>query len=34
VLAPAALQRIGDYIGQDMRFDSFEEAAQFIRDVP
>lgn len=33
VLAPAALQRIGDYIGQDMRFDSFEEAAQFIRDV-
>lgn len=33
VLAPAALQRIGDYIGQDMRFDSFEEAAKFIRDV-
>jgi len=33
VLAPAALQRIGDYIGQDMRFDSFAEAAQFIRDV-
>lgn len=33
VLAPAALQRIGDYIGQDMRFDTFEEAAQFIRDV-
>ncbi|WP_348698612.1 alpha/beta hydrolase [Duganella fentianensis] len=33
VLAPAALQRIGDYIGQDMRFDTFEDAAQFIRDV-
>ncbi|MYN45509.1 alpha/beta fold hydrolase [Pseudoduganella sp. FT93W] len=33
VLAPAALQRIGDYIGQDMRFDTYEEAAQFIRDV-
>jgi pimeloyl-ACP methyl ester carboxylesterase len=33
VLAPAALQRIGDYIGQDLRFDSFEAGAQFIRDV-
>jgi pimeloyl-ACP methyl ester carboxylesterase len=33
VLAPAALQRIGDYIGQDLRFDSFEGGAQFIRDV-
>ncbi|MYM96800.1 alpha/beta fold hydrolase [Duganella vulcania] len=33
VLAPAALQRIGDYIGQDLRFDTFDEAAKFIRDV-
>ena len=33
VLAPLALQRIGDYIGQDMRFDSFAAGAQFIRDV-
>ena len=33
VLAPAAMQRIGDYIGQDLRFDTFEMAAQFIRDV-
>ncbi|WP_176649856.1 alpha/beta fold hydrolase [Duganella sp. SG902] len=33
VLAPQALQRIGDYIGQDLRFDSFEDGAKFIRDV-
>ncbi|MET0267908.1 MAG: alpha/beta hydrolase [Duganella sp.] len=33
VLQPAALQRIGDYIGQDMRFATFDEGAQFIRDV-
>ena len=33
VLAPIALQRIGDYIGQDLRFDTFDEAAKFIRDV-
>ncbi|GJJ04131.1 alpha/beta hydrolase [Duganella rhizosphaerae] len=33
VLAPMALQRIGDYIGQDLRFDTFAEAAKFIRDV-
>lgn len=33
VLEPVALQRIGDYIGQDLRFDSFDEGAQFIRDV-
>jgi len=33
VLAPVALQRIGDYIGQDLRFDTFDEAAKFIRDV-
>jgi pimeloyl-ACP methyl ester carboxylesterase len=33
VLQPAALQRIGDYIGQDMRFNTFDEGAQFIRDV-
>jgi len=28
-----ALQRIGDYIGQDLRFDTFEAGAKFIRDV-
>ncbi len=33
VLAPAAMQRIGDYIGQDLRFDSFEAGARFVRDV-
>lgn len=33
VLAPMALQRIGDYIGQDLRFDTYAEAAKFIRDV-
>nr|WP_315398434.1 alpha/beta hydrolase [uncultured Duganella sp.] len=33
VLAPVALQRIGDYIGQDLRFDSFDDGAKFIRDV-
>lgn len=33
VLDPTALQRIGDYIGQDLRFPTFEEAAKFIRDV-
>ncbi|MET3131952.1 pimeloyl-ACP methyl ester carboxylesterase [Oxalobacteraceae bacterium GrIS 1.11] len=32
-LAPEALQRIGDYIGQDLRFPTFELAAKFIRDV-
>nr|WP_315259819.1 alpha/beta hydrolase [uncultured Duganella sp.] len=33
VLAPQAMQRIGDYIGQDLRFDSFDAGAQFVRDV-
>jgi pimeloyl-ACP methyl ester carboxylesterase len=33
VLDPVALQRIGDYIGQDLRFNTFEEASQFIRSV-
>ncbi|MBJ7310662.1 alpha/beta fold hydrolase [Rugamonas sp. CCM 8940] len=33
VLDPTALQRIGDYIGQDLRFHTFDEAAKFIRDV-
>jgi pimeloyl-ACP methyl ester carboxylesterase len=33
VLAPIAMQRIGDYIGQDLRFDTFEDGAKFIRDV-
>lgn len=33
VLDPAALRRIGDYIGQDVRFGSFAEGARFVRDV-
>jgi pimeloyl-ACP methyl ester carboxylesterase len=33
VLAPTALQRIGDYVGQDLRFESFEAGAKFVRDV-
>ena len=33
VLDPTALQRIGDYIGQDVRFPTFEAGAQFVRDV-
>ncbi|CDG82596.1 alpha/beta fold hydrolase [Janthinobacterium agaricidamnosum] len=32
-LAPEALRRIGDYIGQDLRFPSFEAGAKFVRDV-
>jgi len=32
-LDPVALQRIGDYIGQDLRFQTFEEGAKFVRDV-
>ncbi|MEB0030066.1 alpha/beta hydrolase [Undibacterium sp. RTI2.1] len=33
VLNPAALVRIGDYIGQDVRFNTFEEAAAYIKQV-
>ena len=32
-LDSAALTRIGDYIGQDLRFHTFEEAAGFVRQV-
>ena len=32
-LDPAALQRIGEYIGQDMRFPDFDTAATFVREV-
>ena len=32
-LDPAALQRIGEYIGQDLRFPTFDKAAQFVREV-
>jgi pimeloyl-ACP methyl ester carboxylesterase len=32
-LNPDALARIGEYIGQDVRFPSFDLAAKFIRDV-
>lgn len=33
VLDPAAMARIGEYIGQDLRFPSFEAGARFVRDV-
>jgi pimeloyl-ACP methyl ester carboxylesterase len=32
-LNPAALARIGDYIGQDVRFPDFESAARYIKDI-
>ena len=32
-LDPAALLRIGDYIGQDLRFPDFDSAARFVREV-
>lgn len=32
-LNPVALARIGDYIGQDVHFPSFAQAAKFIRDM-
>jgi pimeloyl-ACP methyl ester carboxylesterase len=32
-LDAVAVQRIGDYIGQDVRFPSFEAGAKFVRDV-
>jgi pimeloyl-ACP methyl ester carboxylesterase len=33
VLDPDALARIGEYIGQDLRFPSFEHGAAFVREV-
>jgi pimeloyl-ACP methyl ester carboxylesterase len=33
VLDPVAMARIGDYIGQDLRFKTFEEGAMFVRTV-
>jgi pimeloyl-ACP methyl ester carboxylesterase len=33
VLDQGALARIGEYIGQDVRFASFEEGARFVKDV-
>jgi pimeloyl-ACP methyl ester carboxylesterase len=33
VLDPAAMARIGEYIGQDVRFPSFEAGARFVKDV-
>jgi pimeloyl-ACP methyl ester carboxylesterase len=33
IIDPGALARIGDYIGQDIRFASFEEGAQYVRTV-
>ncbi len=32
-LNPAALARIGDYIGQEVRFASFEQAVDYIREI-
>ncbi len=32
-LNPGALSRIGDYIGQDVRFPTFEEAARYIKEI-
>lgn len=32
-LDPAALQRIGEYIGQELRFPDFDQAARFVREV-
>ena len=32
-LDPVALLRIGDYIGQELRFPTFDEAAAFVREV-
>jgi len=32
-LSPAALARIGDYVGKDVRFATFDEAARYIRDI-
>ncbi|MFL6709689.1 MAG: alpha/beta fold hydrolase [Massilia sp.] len=32
-LDPVAMQRIAGYIAQDLRFDSFEQGAQFVREV-
>ena len=32
-LDPAALTRIGEYIGEDLRFDTFDEAASYVRAV-
>lgn len=32
-LNAAALQRIGEYIGQEIRFQSFEEAVRYIREI-
>ncbi|MFZ6657723.1 alpha/beta fold hydrolase [Undibacterium sp. TJN19] len=33
VLNPDALARIGDYIGQDVRFDNFEDAQEYIKSI-
>jgi pimeloyl-ACP methyl ester carboxylesterase len=33
VLDPVALARIGDYVGQDLRFPTYEAGAAFVRDV-
>ena len=32
-LDPAGLARIGDYVGKDVRFSSFDEAAQYVKDI-
>lgn len=32
-LNPAAIQRIGNYVGQELRFPSFDEAVRYIKDI-
>jgi pimeloyl-ACP methyl ester carboxylesterase len=32
-LNPAAIARIGDYVGKDVRFATFDEAARYIKDI-
>lgn len=32
-LNPAAIARIGDYVGKDVRFVSFDEAARYVKDI-
>ena len=32
-LNPSALARIGDYVGKDVRFTTFDEAARYIKDI-
>jgi pimeloyl-ACP methyl ester carboxylesterase len=33
VINPAAIARIGDYVGKDVRFATFDEAARYVKDI-